>query len=295
MRGSLRWFSSAVLALVGLTTFGRPAAANLTGDVPSCYAANHVTPPAGGSYSNLVYVLIDQTVQWNSQLEHEVVNNLHRILVPGTRFVITEFSAFSQGRYLQVLKTGVIEKPLSAEQEGNTAVRKIQPLKQCLHDQLGFATFTAERAVVNAMRASTDSLDQSDIMAALKTISIAVKSSPARNKVLMVASDALENSSITSFYARGNIRVINPTAELQKAKEAGMIGDFAGTRVYFIGGGLMPPATHGTLAQRNGYRNPIMLHALSTFWQDYFAKSDARLVDFGEPSLVVPVSYGNGT
>lgn len=288
-----RWSAAIAISLATLFCDIRSAAADLTNDVPSCYKANHVQLPSGGTYSNLVYVLIDQTVQWNDQLEHEVINNLHRLLVPGTKFVITEFSAFSQGRYLQVLKSGIIETPLSLAQEGNTPEEKIAPLKQCLHDQFGFAELTAERAAVRAMRASTDSLDQSDVMAALKTIALAVKTSPARHKVLIVASDGLENSSITSFYGAGTVRVINPAAEMAKAEKASVIGDFAGTRVYFVGGALMPPPKHGTLAERNGYRSPTVLHALSEFWHDYFAKSDADLVDFGEPSLVVPASYGH--
>lgn len=293
MHKSFRWSGLIAIAAATLAYGIKSAPADLTNDVPSCYKANHVKLPAGGKYANLVYVLIDQTVQWNNQLEHEVIDNLNRLLVPGTKFVITEFSAFSQGRYLQVLESGIIEKPLPQAQEGNTPEEEIAPLKQCLHDQFGFAKLTAERAALQAMRASTDTLDQSDILAALKTIALAVKVSPAKHKVLIVVSDGLENSSITSFYGAGTVRVINPELEMAKAEKADVIGNFAGTRVYFIGGALMPPATHGTLAERNGYRSPTVLHALSEFWHNYFAKSDADLVDFGEPSLVVPVRYGH--
>jgi hypothetical protein len=268
-----------------------PALAGVVNDVPSCYKANHIEPAGGIAYDRLIYVLIDQTVSWNSQLEHSLVNNLNRDLKPGTKFVVAEFSAFSQGRYLQVIHTGILEKPLTQGQENNTAIPKVKAFKACLRDQGTFARNMADTTAVSVMKQSTSTLDQSDIMAAIKQVSLAMRSDPAHDKVFLIASDGLENSSVTSFYGHGGVRNINPGVEIRKAAAADMFGDFGGAHVYFLGGALMPPAKNGSLSARNGYRDPQVLHNLSMFWHEYFSKSDAKLIEFGEPTLLVPVHF----
>lgn len=289
-RSGLRFSSWLLLTALGIGA-PLPALAGVVNDVPSCYTANHIEPVGGTAYDRLIYVLIDQTVSWNSQLEHSLVNNLNRDLKPGTKFVVAEFSAFSQGRYLQVIHTGILEKPLTQDQDNNTAIPKVKAFKACLRDQGTFARNMADTTAVSVMKQSTSTLDQSDVMAAIKQVSIAVRSDPAHDKVFLIASDGLENSSVTSFYGHGGVRDINPGVEIRKAAAADMFGDFGGAHVYFLGGALMPPAKNGSLSARNGYRDPQVLHNLSTFWHEYFAKSDAKLMEFGEPALLVPVQF----
>jgi len=112
----------AALAALAALALPAPAAAGLQNDVPSCYAANHITPATGIAYSRLIYVLIDQTVTWPNDLEASLIDNLNANLQPGTKFVIASFSAFAQGRYLTVIHTGVLEAPMPAAQIGNTPI-----------------------------------------------------------------------------------------------------------------------------------------------------------------------------
>lgn len=267
--------------------------AGLRNDVPSCYAANHIKAPKE-PFSNLVYVLVDQTVTWNRQLERQIIETANSLMRPGTEFAVAQFSAFSQGRYLKVRHTGVLEMPLTKEQFDNTPFSKAGSFKACMRDQATYVAHMLDRSIAKAVEGSTSSLDQSDILAALATISKAVEASPAKRKVVIVATDGLENSSVESFYGRGTVRLINPDHELALAQKAGLLGDFGGARVYVIGGGMMPSAKTGTRAARDGYRDPQVMRALSLFWKGYFKKSNADLVEFGEPDLVVPASYGGG-
>ncbi len=290
-----RLFPSLAIAVALIVLSAPLASAGLRDDLPSCYAAEHIRPAAGTSYSNLVYVLVDQTVAWNPQLERQIIDSANNLMRPGTKFVVAEFSAFSQGRYLQVLHTGIYEKKMPASQRNNTPITKLSSFAGCMRKQAQYAAELLDGSIVEAVKGSSASLDQSDIFTALRTVSAAIRQSRARHKVLIVASDGLENSAITSFYGAGTVRIINPAAEIQKAEKADAMSNFGGARAYFIGGALMPPATHGSLAARNGYRNPLVLRALSTFWHEYFAKSDADLVEFGEPSLVMPTSYGSSS
>ena len=280
---------TALLAAAALLVCGS-ARAGLVNDVPSCYAATQIQPDAH-PYDKLVYILVDQTVALDPELEQSVVDNSLRMLQPGSKFVIAQFSAFSQGRYLTILHSGIVERPLDASRVNSTPIRASKDLDQCLGEQGGFARTMVARTLADVMKASTSTLDQSDVLMALNTVSAAVAADPARHKTVFVATDGLENSSVTSFYACGTVRDINPSKEMAKAVNAHLVGDFGGASVYILGGGLMPPATLGTKAQRDGYRDSHTLSDLSQFWHNYFDRSNARLVEFGEPALVQPVSY----
>lgn len=284
------FLARAATALVGALALTSAAHAGLVNDVPSCWAATHLTP-SGAPYDRLVYVLLDQTVQLDPTLDQSVVDNTMRLLQPGTKFVIAEFSAFSQGHYLNVLHTGILEKPLPASRVSNTPIQAAKQLSQCLGMQHGFAERMVMTTLAGVLKSSTASLDQSDIMQALKTVSTAVRDDPAKQKLVFVVTDGLENSSVTSFYAHNAARNIDPKVELAKAAAAHEFGNFGGATVYVLGGAMMPPAQHGTLAQMNGYRDPQTLLHLKRFWQGYFAHSDAVLAEFGEPALVTPVAF----
>lgn len=267
-----------------------PARAGLVDDVPSCYQANHIKPFAT-PYDHLIYVLVDQTVSLDKGLQRSALENINRLLVPGTKFVVAEFSAFSQGHYLQVLHTGIIERPIPKARQGDIVTTHLRAFKTCLQEQVAFARHMALLTTDQVMQASTSTLHQSDILNALKTVAPAIASDSAKWKTLFVVTDGLENSSVTSFYAHNTVRAISASAELKKAKAAGLIGDFGGAKVYVLGGAMMPAAASGTLAERDGYRDPKTLHDLYDFWNKYFQAANAKLVEFGEPALVDPLRY----
>ena len=261
------------------------AQAGVQNQVPSCYAANQIEPADQLGYSRLIYVLVDQTVGWNADLEQSILDGLNANLTPGTKFVIAEFSAFSQGRYLNVVDTGIIENPLPARQFDNTPIQKSKIFNACLADQRPFAVALADRGLLAVLQNSTGSLNHSDIMSALQTVSMAIAADPAPKKLLLLASDGLENSAVASFYHHGNIRDIDARTELQRAGAAGLFGNFSGARVFVIGGAMAGPNSAAA------YRSPQTLEHLAEFWRLYFEKSNAQLMAFGEPALLEPVSF----
>ena len=270
-----------------------PAArAGLVNDVPSCYAAFHLTQPHAAP-DKLVYILLDQTVKLDPALQQSVLDNVSRMIQPGSTFVIAEFSAFSQNHYLQVLHTGIVENPLPSAAYDSLPMTQAPQIRGCFSGQLGFARKMAQTTANQVMATSSSSFDQSDIMAALQEVGPSLRQSSAQHKVLFLVTDALENSSITSFYAHDAVRDVDPRKELAKASAAHMFADLGGARVYVLGSALMPPAAHGTRAQRDGYRDPRVLQHLKAFWEGYFRASHADLVEFGEPALVEPVSYSS--
>jgi hypothetical protein len=290
MRRSTKALRSFAFGAALLLSAVMPAHAGLANDVPSCYAANKIAPPQV-PYDQVVYVLIDQTVQLDATLQKSVLDNVQSMLKPGTKFVIAEFSAFSQGHYLNVLHTGVIERPIPADDEGNVVMSRLRDFHTCMQQQLVYGQRLALATTAQVLKSGTSSLDRSDILMALKSVSSAVAQEKAAHKLVFVVTDGLENSSVTSFYARNAVRRVNVGVELKKAQDNNLFGDFGSARVYVLGAGVMQPASNGSTAERDGYRDPKTLMDLKQFWSGYFSRSNAQLVEFGAPALLEPLAW----
>ena len=279
-----------VTALAVILSLSASANAGLDNDVPSCYAANKFKTQSAPA-DKLLYVLIDQTVELDDGLRESVRSNVHRMIQPGTKFVIAQFSAFSQGRYLEVLNTGFVEHPMSEEQASNVPMSQLPSFNTCMKNQSQYAIGLIDKAAQSALNAATSTLNKSDILSALKSVSAVIKDEPVKDKVLFLVSDALENSSITNFYSKSSVAKIDPAKEIDKASAANMVGDFGGAKVYILGAGLLKPSKTGSRAERDGYRDPDTMRRLQSFWTDYFSRSNAQLVEIGAPALIRPIAY----
>ncbi|HEY2023182.1 MAG TPA: hypothetical protein VGH68_18900, partial [Paraburkholderia sp.] len=162
-----------------------------------------------------------------------------KAIKPGTAYTLFDFSAFSQGHYTEVVTRGVIESPIADKLRDDISERALRSFDACMVGQSNYAKKALLAAVGQVESAATNELAKSDILAALKDISDKVRASSASNKVVLLASDMLENSSLSSFYAHNAVRRIDPEAEMKKAVAAGLIGDFGGARVYVVGAGLL--------------------------------------------------------
>lgn len=256
--------------------------------IPSCYAANGMAAPAA-PVDRALFVVIDQTTALDSKLISDLGRQLQALIVPGTSFQIFSFSAFSQGRYLQLLAEGTLEPPLKDQSVRDaTAVKSLRTLDACLNSQFAYGTRMAANAVAEALRGASTGLAKSDVVGSLSTVSRAVRETSGRVKTVLVVSDMLENSSITSFYARDRMRQIDPKAELDKVAQAGIPANFGGASVYVLGAGLVPEATSASRGAA-GYRSTQSLAALRAFWAGYFASANAKLEEFGTPALLTPI------
>lgn len=278
-------FLSALLALAGAA----PAAfAGIGNDIPSCYAANRMKAAAAESQAE-VFVLIDQTTPLDGALQSSVLENAGRLVQPGAAFVIASFSSFSQGRYLEVLSAGTLEAPLDSRARDDISVKLLKNFDACMSGQADYGRQQAATAIKTALSASSTELSKSDVLSSLKELSSRVRQSQARDKIVFIVSDMLENSGISSFYAGKNVRSIDPAVELKKAQGAQAVGDFGGARVFVLGAGLVQANAGGKLRDSGVYRDPKAMAMLRQFWQSYFEASQARLVEFGSPALLSPV------
>lgn len=252
-------------------------------DVPSCYVANKLPPPA---LEREISVLVDQTTVFDVKLQGNIRENLGRLIKPGVGYVIGDFSSFGQGKYAEVISAGVLEPPISEDARNDISVKLLRNFDACMLGQSKFGLKTAANALNKAMSANNPNLAKSDVLASLKEFSVRVRKSRARDRVVLIASDMLENSSISSFYAKQTVRKISPEKELENAKRSELIGDFGGAKIYIIGAGLLVEDNNNP---KGTYRSPEVMGALSKFWSSWFKESNAELVEFGQPALLNPI------
>lgn len=262
--------------------------AGIGNDIPSCYLASKIKVPAPVTQTEL-FVVIDQTTPLDVGLQDSVRENSGRLIVSGASFVISSFSSFSQGRYMEVLSAGTLEGNVDAKLRDDISVRLLRDFDACMVGQSNFGRKIAAIAINKALSASSPLLAKSDVMGSLKELSSRVRKSEAHNKIVFLVSDMLENSGISSFYASKNVRAIDPKVEMKKVKEANAIGDFGGARVFVLGAGLIQENSGGKGRDNGIYRDTKTIALLRQFWTEYFEASHATLVEFGTPALLSPV------
>ncbi len=254
--------------------------------VPTCYQGKLGARPAPAATE--LFVLIDQTTVFDANLQQQVANSVRPFMTADNAFSVTIFSAFSQGRYARVLTSGTIEPAIAHGQRDDISKPLLNRFDACAKRQPQQATQAVGAALRTAFNDASAELARSDVLASFKAISTRIKNSTAQRKVVVIASDMLENSSVTAFYGSGgnSVRLIDPAKELKTVDDNGLLGDFGGAEIYVIGAGLLSGGT----ARTSKYRDPKTMRALTGFWGDYFEKSNARVVEIGQPALLNPVS-----
>ncbi|MDP3306823.1 hypothetical protein, partial [Methylotenera sp.] len=223
---------------------------------------------------------------FNNSLKQSVADNVRPFLQPNQAFSVTQFSAFTQGHYTEVLVSGKLDVALAPKVRDDISKPVLSKFDQCIAMQSKMAMQLVGRAMKTAFGDGRNDIAKSDVLASLKDISSKVQQSKAEQKIVLIASDMLENSSITSFYAKQAVRQISTEKELKLVADNQMFGDFGGAKVYVIGAGLL---TEDAKHARGVYRSPQTMQALATFWKTWFQKSNAEVVEFGQPALLNPV------
>lgn len=257
------------------------AHADAGNDIPSCYAINkmEIAPPPT---QEEVFFLIDETTVLDDNLQKDLYAITQSLVRPGVKFSILSFSAYAQGRYLDKKFGGVLEQPLPKDARPSIGVKILKNFDACMAGQANYGLSNAYKAEKAILQSATVDLKKSDVLASIAETSRLVKSSQIHKKVVIIVSDMLENSSISSFYSQNNVRRIDPAKEMSTVIKDRMLGDFAGADIYVMGAAIVPET--GKMA----YRDPKTIGALQDFWAAYFSKSNGNLVEFGMPTLLRP-------
>lgn len=249
--------------------------------VPSCYDGK--LPGKAGLLDTELFIAVDQTTPLDAGLKQSVADNVRPFLTQNRAFSVITFSAYTQGHYMEVKVSGKLDAAMDAAQRNDISKPLLAKFDQCMSRQPQLAGQLVGSALRAAFDGATSDIAKSDVLGSLKAIASKVRESNAKNKVVLLVSDMLENSSISSFYDKGqSVRKIEPAKELKLAEENQMLGDFNGARIYVIGAGLLNDDAN----KAKRYRDPKTMQALQSFWQAYFEKSKGQLVEFGQPALL---------
>ena len=260
------------LTLIALTTL--VLARN---DVPSCYAALKMDNP-NPTVEKELFILVDQTTPLDKNMMIYTYKNMMKFIKNGYAVTIASFSANANGKYTDVAYAGKLENLLPESAKHNIAKKTLRKYQGCMNGQYKYAKKKATKALVSVLKGANKKLPHSDILKSLDDIaSHIIKPSRASKKVILLVSDMIEHSSITSFYHKGLIKKINVDKEMSKVKNSGHLANFSGADIYVIGTGVIG---------KKGYRDAKTLKRLTDFWEAYFSKTNANLKALGTPMLL---------
>ncbi|RLA67978.1 MAG: hypothetical protein DRQ78_02030 [Epsilonproteobacteria bacterium] len=246
-------------------------------DVPSCYDALNIAAPSTTVEKEL-FILVDQTTILDKNMMIYTYKNMMKYMKNGYAINIASFSANSNGKYTNVAYSGKLEVLLPDNAKHDIAKKTLRKYQGCMNGQYNFAKKKATKALVRTLKGASKKLPHSDILKSLSDISThIIKPSKAKEKVVLLVSDMIEHSSITSFYSKGLLKKVNTKKEIKKLAKSGHIADFANAKVYVLGAGIVG---------KKGYRDSKTLKALTAFWEVYFSQSNASLKEFGTPMLL---------
>lgn len=264
-----------------LTLFVGVAHAGTQNALSSCYGSTKLPKVAGGVETD-VFVMIDQTTPLDLNLKQSVADNLKTFLKAGNNFSILVFSAFVQNHYTDVLVTGQLEQPLDLAKRNEISKPVLAKFDQCLLLQEKSAIQLAGNGLRQGFSGTTSAIAKSDVLTALKDLSVKIKQSSAKRKILLLVSDMLENSTVTSFYLKQVVRKIEMEKEMKLVTSNQLLGDFAGAEIYVIGAGTLSEDGE----PKGVYRDPKVMGSLENFWREYFTRSKGNLIEFGKPMLL---------
>jgi len=250
-------------------------------DVPSCYAALKMDNP-NPTVEKELFILVDQTTPLDKNMMIYTYKNMMKFIKNGYAVTIASFSANANGKYTDVAYAGKLENLLPENAKHDIAKKTLRKYQGCMNGQYKYAKKKATKALVSVLKGANKKLPHSDIIKSLDDIAAhIIAPSNASKKVVLLVSDMIEHSSITSFYHKGLIKKIDVNTEMSKVKSAGHLANFSGADIYVIGTGVIG---------KKGYRDAKTLKRLTDFWEQYFAQTQANLKALGTPMLLEDIN-----
>ncbi len=254
---------------------------SLHADSTSCYDIYKSSVKPNVAIERAVFVLVDETTIFNEKLQEQIIKNTLSKIAPANYIYIGKFSAFINNHYNEKMFEFKIDTPLSSDQRYYERKDTLAKIDKCLKDQQGYVSGQIVQSIKKSFLNPNDDIAKSDVLYALQDFGQNVISQvEAKEKIVILASDMLENSTITSFYAKGATRLIQPETELNKIEKSNLFSNFDNSKIYVIGTGLISSKDNNKT-----YRDPKILASLKDFWTKYFVKSNGNLVEMGQPAL----------
>lgn len=247
-------------------------------DFPSCY-------PILKNYSSDVvskrslFVIVDQTIPLPDELKESVGVKVNRFLKPGDKVSVINFSAYVGGNYTDMVLSGSLDEELSEEVRNDLNKKSLRTFDSCMKKQMTYVRYQINETLNAAFLESRSDTPKTELVGSLYEISNSLISQDgAEDKVVLLVSDMMENSSIDSFYKRGAVTKINPERSLEKFGKNALFSNLNGAHIYVIGAGSIPNNTN--------YRSQEVMRSIKAFWEGWAQKSGGSISGWGQPALL---------
>ena len=251
-------------------------------DIISCYTYADMTELKPATSIRDVVVLVDQTVNLDTNLKKSVHKQVQQLLGPGDRIRIVSFSANAQGHYTDIAFEGEFDQPLKEEQRNAMNRIKLGKFDKCMEMQSNKAIDLVHEKLKASFHDSDQSYPKTELVGSILDVSSAIYTqNDTQRRIMILVSDMLENSDISSFYASGSIRAINADDEFAKYSAVVSPTALAQVDVFVIGGGY---ANGG-----RAYSSQADLNSLKLFWLKVIEQAGGSLKQFGTPKLLTDI------
>ncbi|VVP70919.1 hypothetical protein PS918_01092 [Pseudomonas fluorescens] len=250
-------------------------------DMASCYDASKLSEFKPAPSGRQLVIVVDQTIRMPEDIQRSAWEKIDRFVQEGDQVKLYTFSAFVPGEYMRLQADVTLEVQASEAVRNEMGMSKLRQLDTCMKAQKAGFVRGVGGLFVKAMRDANNDNPKSEILHALREVGTDMSQQPARDRVVFLISDMLENSDYASFYANSAIQNLNVAQQIQKASDKALFADLGGARVYVAGAGLV------TDSIKQKYRSGKTMDLLNEFWSAYFDKSRATLESFGAPMLNV--------
>lgn len=229
-----------------------------------------------------IFIIIDQTTSFPKKIRTNALRNIFSTIKGNTAVSLFTFSEYTKDKYVSFVDHYYIPGEISQDKRDNLGKIKLKQFDQCLAAQ----TYGMKRKLANDIYSQlfeeNSAAKNSEILFSLQEISTeAVKISRAKEKIVFILSDMLENSSYTSFYGK-KLKDLNINKQMDIVKKNHLFGNFDNAKIFVYGAGTVDKETR---------RTGEGLRRLKQFWQSYFQQSSGELKVFELDSIYQASEY----
>lgn len=256
-----------------------PTIAAERNDIKSCYDFAKIEPSTAKVVSGRhLFVAVDGTFSPDINIKKLAHEKVHLFLQPGDKITIISFSAYVKDFYTHVLFSGRLDTDIADRDD--VSKKSLMTFDNCMAKQAQFVRAKIDTHIKHAFKPNDIDVPKTEIISNLsQVIAPQMAVNEGERRVLLLVSDMVENSDVTSFYSQNMLKTITPEQEIKKVQKNNMFSDFKQAEIYVLGAGWLPTAS-------KGFRGAQVMVPLKLFWQQYFEASNARLKEFGQPVLM---------
>ena len=244
----------------------------------SCYQQLELEQPEG-NLDKALYILVDQTMPLSATMRANLSKLLEQHPRSGELVRIARFAPNTKGQYTDLIFEGELDSKPSEAYLYHLRDEDNHALLSCLKDRDKALKQSFNSALQHSLGIINTTLPKTEILHALKRLSETVLiNDDIDDKTVLIISDGMENSEITTFYRRKTVKKINIETEMSKVVKHNLLADWRGAKLYMFG--------LGNIRDQNKHIKPSQLEPLQLFWQNYFSAGGANIKELGTPAIL---------